>query len=182
MITWMIKFLKGLFSGIQKKQGRVQAYFPCPTLSDGRRGTITSRWHGANPSRPTHDGDDWFYRRISPDEPGTHKKWTVPLGTMAIAIRDGTVSRASKISTGYRCWVEHDDGMRSGYFHFKRLVVLNGQRVKVGEPLGEIWASPKSPGLPHLHFEVSPIDVYSPVDPWAYLMKHNAIHKEPEND
>jgi murein DD-endopeptidase MepM/ murein hydrolase activator NlpD len=156
--------------------------FPAPALWDGRTAEVTSRWRGANASRPTHQGDDYFYRRRPYDfQPGFGKdsRWTVPRGVPAIAAAAGVVEvqRHGRIATGYRLWIAHDDGHSSGYFHLRSLLVSPGARVLAGEPVGIIGHNPTdSPASAHLHFEVSPSSGYAPIDPLAWLERRGAVH------
>lgn len=162
--------------------------FPVPVLWDGREGQITSRWRGANASRPGHDGDDWFYERrrydfhsgFGRDRDGDGAgDWAVPRGTPAIAAAAGVVesSRHGRISTGHRLWIAHEDGRSSGYFHMTSLLVPPGARVLAGQPVGIIGANPSdSSASAHLHFEVSPTGGYAPIDPLGWLEGRGAVH------
>jgi hypothetical protein len=57
--------------------------------------------------------------------------------------------------------IEHDDGSRSSYLHFKKwsVQVYPGQQVREGQPLGMVGSSGESTG-PHLHFSVWQDGVY----------------------
>ena len=158
--------------------------YPLPELADGRRPTITSGFKTRNPSRPHHDGADLFYR-FDPaiDPPDTRvgdgaaargsdgrPRWFIPAGLKAIAAADGVVVVAGDSPTGHRCWIAHDDGLRTGYFHLRDLVVAVGQRVAAGDELGEVGDNPRDKDAEHLHFEVSPVDRYEPQDPEVWLV------------
>ncbi len=63
--------------------------------------------------------------------------------------------------------LEHPDGYRSIYAHFRRdsIVVAVGERVRCGEPLGLIGSSGYS-SMPHVHFQVeTPAGQW--IDPYA---------------
>lgn len=153
---------------------------PLPVLVGGRKAEVTSEFRP--PDRPNHDGVDLFYRWRAGDKPdfvgdkgcaGTvdgHPKWVVPYGTCAIAAAAGTVDSASNSSTGFRCWIDHGNGLRSGYFHLSDLRVSVGQRVEVGRQLGLVGDNPADNDARHLHFELSPVGHYSPMDPVPYLL------------
>lgn len=162
--------------------------YPLPVLPDGREGKVTSRGRWANPSRPSHNGDDWMYKRSADDtnpmgdgEGTSNGKWNVPPGTPCLAVRSGIVRETSfgAIGTGLRCYVQHEDGYRSGYFHLSRLAVSAGQLVHAGDRIGDIGDNPKVVDPRHLHFEVSKGIDYSPVDPLEYLRAHSAVHSTP---
>lgn len=157
--------------------------WPMPVLPDGRKAVITSGFKTNNQSRPDHDGVDMFYAWKYGDRPdftGDHgaagkqpngdPKWVVPYGVRCLAAADGVVQIAGKIGTGYRMWIDHGNGWRTGYFH---LLDVNGfavgDKVTAGTPLGLIGDNPKDGDARHLHFELSPSDRYAPVNPEPYL-------------
>lgn len=155
---------------------------PLPQLGDGRRAQITSEFHTDNPSRPDHDGCDLFYPFRPGDMPNTtgnglaaghgpngRPKWVVPYGIEALAAADGIVQIAGNTPTGHRVWIDHGNGLRSGYFHLASISVVVGQRVTRGTPLGLVGDNPKDGDARHLHFEVSLVDRYAPMDPAPYL-------------
>lgn len=160
----------------------IRAY-PLPLLPDMRRAYITSQFKTRNPSRPTHNGVDLFYRwRQSDgmvkmgdggatrdrDNPGM-PKWFIPEGTKAIAAADGIVQIVGEIRTGWRLWIAHADGTRSGYFHLRSVDVSPGAEVSLGHPLGEVGDNPRAIDAEHLHFEISPAGSYAPMDPEVWL-------------
>lgn len=153
---------------------------PLPRLPDGRDAMITSGFRPAD--RPDHDGVDFFYRWRAGDKPdyvGDHgaegknpdgtPRWVVPIGVLAIAAAAGTVQLAGSSPTGYRCWIDHGNGMRTGYFHLLDLKITLGQHVEAGAPLGLVGDNPADHDGRHLHFELSPTDRYEPTDPTPYL-------------
>lgn len=158
------------------KQESGKCYFPLPGVN-GRRPKVSSASKWENKSRPTHNGDDWMYRREKAGKPvdgGPAKRWEVPEGTKAICIRDGIVGQIGKIKTGYRVWITHSDGYRSGYFHLKSLSVTAGQFVYAGDSVGVVGDNPSVFDPRHLHFEISLGYKYRPVNPREYLTKHRA--------
>lgn len=163
---------------------------PLPTLPatgshpQARRPQVTSGFHTVNPSRPTHNGVDLFYRWEPGDEPSFvgdggcatrladgSPKWVVPYGIPALAAADGVVQLAGPSPTGFRCWVDHGNGWRTGYFHLERLYVQSGNKVQAGTSLGLVGHNPQDTDARHLHFELSPVDKYAPVDPEPYLQR-----------
>src|SRR5262245_29590135 len=100
---------------------------PLPVLG-ARTAVITSSFRPAD--RPNHVGVDFFYRWQAGDRPdfvgdagaagrtpeGT-PKWVVPYDTQALAAADGVVQIAGSSLTGFRCWIDHGNGLRTGYFH-----------------------------------------------------------------
>lgn len=161
---------------------------PLPVLTypdmSPRYAQVTSGFHTVNPSRPTHNGCDFFYpwrMGDKPDQvgnglaatrlPSGQPKWVVPYGVTARAAAEGTIQIAGNTATGYRCWVDHGNGWRTGYFHLRGLEVAVGDKVSEGDPLGEVGDNPKDGDARHLHFELSPVSHYAPVDPEPFLRK-----------
>lgn len=153
---------------------------PLPVLPDGRAPVITSEFRP--PDRPKHDGVDLFYRWRAGDKPdfaGDHgaagknpdgtPKWVVPYECLAIAAAAGKVHSAADSGTGHYCWIDHGNGWRTGYFHLIDLRVAVGERVEVGHPIGLVGDNPADNDARHLHFELSPVDRYDPVDPAPHL-------------
>jgi murein DD-endopeptidase MepM/ murein hydrolase activator NlpD len=156
---------------------------PMPKLPDGRKAVITSGFKTVNPSRPDHNGVDMFYTWKFGDRPdfvgdmgaagrkaNGEPKWVVPHGVRCVAAADGVVQIAGRIGTGYRMWIDHGNGWRTGYFHLLDTNNLApGDVVYVGQQLGLVGDNPKDGDARHLHFELSPSDRYAPVDPEPYL-------------
>lgn len=153
---------------------------PLPTLADGRKAVVTSEFRPAD--RPNHDGCDFFFAWRPGDEPdfvgdkgaaGTvdgHPKWVVPYGVHAIAAAPGKVTLAGNSPTGYRVWIDHGNGLRTGYFHLLDLRVQIGLTVNAGTALGLVGDNPADSDGRHLHLELSPSDRYEPMDPVPYLL------------
>jgi murein DD-endopeptidase MepM/ murein hydrolase activator NlpD len=157
-------------------------YHPLPRLADGRMPVITS---GFGPrGAKHHDGVDLFYSWRAGDKPdfvgdgGCEGRrdgkpaWVVPYGTEALAAADGVVQMSGPSATGNRIWIDHGNGWRSGYFHLEQLYAMPaGTRVRRWQPLGLVGHNPVDTDGRHLHFEVSPVEKYAPVDPQKYLIK-----------
>lgn len=99
------------------------------------------------------------------------RRYVVPPGTRAVAVRAGVVRRQQygATATGQRLWIHHEDGYRTGYFHLAELLVQPGERVREGQPIGVVGHNPQATDPLHLHLEVSPIEAYRPEDPTRYL-------------
>jgi hypothetical protein len=82
--------------------------------------------------------------------------WNRPddVGDPVVASAPGTVSVATRSSSGYGNWVRvaHADGESTIYAHLQSLAVKVGQTVDQGAMLGLLGTSGNSTG-PHLHFE-----------------------------
>lgn len=152
---------------------------PLPTLPDGRKPEITSEFRPSD--RPNHNGVDLFYRWRPGDKPdfcGDHgavagsdgrPKWVVPVGTLAIAAAAGVVQLAGPSPTGVRVWIDHGNGLRTGYFHLLGTTVVVGQKLQAGDAIGLVGDNPVDHDGRHLHFELSPVDRYDPMDPAPLL-------------
>jgi murein DD-endopeptidase MepM/ murein hydrolase activator NlpD len=153
---------------------------PLPILSGGRKAVVTSTFKP--PDRPNHLGIDLFYPWRQGDRPdfvgdkgaagkaqdGT-PRWVVPYEIEAIAAADGVVQIAGNSKTGFRCWIDHLNGLRTGYFHLLNMRVVPGQEVAAGMPLGRVGDNPADHDGRHLHFELSPVDRYAPMDPVPFM-------------
>ena len=64
-------------------------------------------------------------------------------------------------------------GIRTGYFHLSESLCEEGDVLKAGGSVGIVGAGPKSSR--HLHFEVSPVGRYRPMDPEAWLKSEGAV-------
>ncbi len=177
------KLDKVIFKGFDALSPDPFLLCPMPVLAGGRVAVITSGFHSVNPSRPDHNGCDWFYEWKTGDlpnfigdkgcagkKPNGEPKWVVPYGTNAIAACGGVVQIAGNSPTGYRLWIDHENGWRTGYFHLASLRRSVGDRVVAGDELGLIGDSPRGSDGRHLHFELSPTDRYAPVNPEPYLL------------
>lgn len=140
---------------------------PMPTLPDGRRAVITSGFKTRNPSRPNHDGVDFFYEYRLGDEPSFvgngggagrgadgRPRWVVPHGVSAIAGADGRVSFAGPTTTGHQVSIDHSNGLRSIYNHLMDTAVRVGEWVMTGFPVGRVGDNPADGDARHLHFGV----------------------------
>ena len=84
----------------------------------------------------------------------------VPSGTPVLAAADGVVSRAeTTIYYGRVVTVDHAATARghriqTRYFHLSRRLVVAGERVRRGQPVGHSGLSGLTGMFPHLHFEV----------------------------
>lgn len=167
-------------STLEKKCGALLKHYPLRLLEGGRGPVITSGFYTENPSRSTHKGVDFFYRWTDSDqhmptgdggaiEKRGKRKWWIPPGTYAVAAASGVVQVAANSKTGYRVWIDHGNGERTGYFHLQDCVVNAGDKVAAGDGLGQVGDNPNGHDATHLHFEVSPTDRYAPMNPRLWL-------------
>lgn len=118
-------------------------------------GPITSpfgmRVHPITGVRKLHDGTDFG----------------VPCGTPVHAAASGTVVTKDIDPTyGHRVILEHQDGLHTSYNHLSAESVRVGDRVEVGDVVGQSGTSGLSTGC-HLHFMVDKGG--KPVDPMTFL-------------
>lgn len=156
--------------------------WPLATLADGRRPLVTSSFRPKD--RPDHAGLDLFYvwapgdkpdfvgdKGCAGKKPNGEPKYVVPYKTDAIAAAEGIIQIAGNSPTGYRLWIDHGNGLRTGYFHLLDLKVAVGDIIMLGAPLGLVGDNPKDHDGRHLHFELSPSDRYAPMDPEPFLLR-----------
>lgn len=160
-------------------------YHPLPKIG-ARVAKVTSSFRPKD--RPNHDGLDFFYvweKGDKPDfvgdkgatsrKPNGEPKWVVPYDVCARAAADGVVQIAGNSPTGYRVWIDHGNGLRSGYFHLLDMRVAVGQPVGAGRELGLVGDNPKDNDGRHLHLELSPVDRYAPIDPTPFFIKGQLV-------
>lgn len=84
------------------------------------------------------------------------------------ATADGVVQTSSKDRHfGNYIIIQHDNGIRTHYYHLQKSDVTKGQEVVKGEQIGTLGSTGRSTG-PHLHYEVEKDGVK--VDPKPYLI------------
>jgi len=89
-------------------------------------------------------------------------------GTPVYAANSGVVVKAGPAS-GYGTLLSiAGDSVTTRYGHMRKLFSKEGERVTIGQQIGEMGNEGVSTG-PHLHFEVIPITATRPVDPAGYL-------------
>lgn len=81
--------------------------------------------------------------------------FSAPTGTEIFATGDGTVLRVVHSNTGYGNCVEidHGFGYTSLYAHMHKIDVVEGQKIKRADIIGQVGNTGKSVGA-HLHYEV----------------------------
>ncbi|WP_018465333.1 M23 family metallopeptidase [Calidithermus timidus] len=90
-----------------------------------------------------------------------------PPGTPVYATAQGTVEEAGWNPVfGLMVLIDHHNGYRTLYGHLSSLAVSQGQRVRMGQMLGQVGSTGRSTG-PHLHYSV--FRYGAAVDPQAYL-------------
>jgi murein DD-endopeptidase MepM/ murein hydrolase activator NlpD len=96
-----------------------------------------------------------------------------PTGSAVKASGDGVVTFAGA-NGGYGKMVElrHADGWTTRYAHLSAILVSQGERVSLGDRIGEIGSTGRSTG-PHLHYEIRRSDKAH--DPSPFLKAGKAI-------
>ena len=76
-------------------------------------------------------------------------------GDSVTATADGVVEKAEWVGGyGRTVVVRHKKGYKTLYAHLSKINVAGGQRVSVGDIIGEVGSSGRSTG-PHLHYEIT---------------------------
>ena len=85
-------------------------------------------------------------------EPHKGTDISAPTGTQVLAAADGIVIEANfNNSCGYHVIIDHENGMKTYYYHSSELQVSEGQRVSAGDPIMLVGSTGQATG-PHLHF------------------------------
>lgn len=160
-------------------------------LSGGAWGyaRVTSGFKTRNPSRPTHEGCDFFFKYDKAMGPAVVKdgeaagskgvpKWFIPRGTKALCAMQGMVHSVTLLKTGIAIWVEHIVGGRTvytGYFHLTSADVRPNQLVNKNQFLGDVGDNPVDNDARHLHFQLSFDRPGNNVDPELYIDKGHSL-------
>ncbi len=150
---------------VEVQGGPLGSWFhPVPTLGD--RPAVSSNGFRSHDSATgkQHLGVDLFYRRrdardliavFPPNTPGGTPLFFMPDDVSAFAASEGVVAFASPTAKGHTVVIRHPNGWATYYTHLATLLVHRGMRVRAGQPLGTIGASPEdAEHLRHLHFEL----------------------------
>ncbi len=166
---------------VEVQGGPLGSWFhPVPTLGD--RPAVSSNGFRSHDSATgkQHLGVDLFYRRrdardliavFPPNTPGGTPLFFMPDDVSAFAASEGVVAFASPTAKGHTVVIRHPNGWATYYTHLATLLVHRGMRVRAGQPLGTIGASPEdAEHLRHLHFELWKDGTRSSaIDPAPYL-------------
>jgi hypothetical protein len=160
----------------------------------GRQPVISDGFDSPRPGLPRHGGVDIMFARVpsdpfKPKTPNGSTHFVMPDDHVAVAASDGVVWSAAPTPRGFPVVIDHGPRkVATFYAHLEKLLVAptapgkGGERVRAGQPIGIIGASPLDPEhLKHLHFEIwlgGPSDRIDP-DPvmrsWDTLADPNVL-------
>ena len=91
------------------------------------------------------------------------------VGTAIYAVKDGTVSNAGTIdkNCGTGVILNLNNGYKAVYCHMSRVSVSDGEKVSVGQKIGEVGTSGHSEGA-HLHLKIVNSSG-NPIDNWGLI-------------
>ena len=93
-------------------------------------------------------------------------------GTPIVAAGAGVVvSAGAEGGYGNAILIDHGNGYLIHYGHLSAINVEVGQRVTVGQHIGDEGSTGHSTG-PHLHFEVHEGQYSNPIEPTAWMREH----------
>lgn len=109
----------------------------------------------APPLRSLPPGGRFGARRFfndQPRSPHTGTDYAADDGTEVLSTAVGrVVLSAALFFSGESVFIDHGDGLVSMYFHLKERLVVTGDGVGRGEPIGRVGQTGRATG-PHLHF------------------------------
>lgn len=171
-------------------------HFSLPIHPDGRKATISDGFHERGDMRYRngvgHRGFDAMWRKrlaSPPDHPWSSKWYEAQKGRRVpvLARGPGRVVIAELLSTGGWVVLDHGMGVGTAQHHLAELLVVPGQLVVAGQPVGIMGGSPIGYGLVHDHddtaigcaFDVKRMRKYQRIDgtcidPAPFMTK--AIH------
>lgn len=90
-----------------------------------------------------------------------------PIGTPVLASGEGVVTHASRQSGfGNLIKISHGFGLESSYAHLNKIHVSVGDKVSLGDHIGDMGNTGRTTG-PHLHYEIR--SGGTPVNPMTYI-------------
>lgn len=95
-----------------------------------------------------------------------------PVGSSVRAAKSGRAAAKKNAGMGKYIVINHIDGSKTIYGHLSKTFVSNGEKVRMGDIIGEVGKTGNAWNpcmLPHLHFEIRIDD--EPVDPLAGYMR-----------
>lgn len=99
----------------------------------------------------------------------TGQDFAAPGGSPVLAPADGIVALAEPLTVrGTSVILDHGAGMFTGYWHLQEALVVPGDKVQAGEPIGLVGTTGRSTGE-HLHWELRIYGVA--VDPMPFLKR-----------
>jgi murein DD-endopeptidase MepM/ murein hydrolase activator NlpD len=114
-------------------------------------------------------------QRVYQGKPGSYHGGAdiaVPTGTVFVAPADGVVTLAARDEftlEGKLIIIDHGHGLNSAFLHASAILVNEGDRVRQGQPIGQVGQSGRATG-PHLHWglkwndaRIDPLLVAGPV-------------------
>ncbi len=118
-------------------------------------------------------------QRIYRDEAGaphSGEDIAAPVGTPVVAPAEGTVVLATAAPftlEGNLVIVDHGAGLNSAFLHLSRIEVREGDRLRAGDPIGQVGRSGRVTG-PHLHWSLRWRDAR--IDPRTVVSASAATH------
>ncbi|MDE0198768.1 MAG: M23 family metallopeptidase [Caldilineaceae bacterium] len=99
----------------------------------------------------------------------TGQDFAAPGGSPVLAPADGIVAIAEPLTVrGISVILDHGAGLFTGYWHLQEALVVPGEKVQAGDPIGLVGTTGRSTGE-HLHWELRIYGVA--VDPMPFLTR-----------
>ena len=99
----------------------------------------------------------------------TGQDFAAPGGSLVLAPGDGIVTLAEPLTVrGISVILDHGAGLFTGYWHLQEALVVPGETVQAGDPIGLVGTTGRSTGE-HLHWELRIYGVA--VDPMPFLTR-----------
>lgn len=138
---------------IDREGGRVGISWSTPLPKNKMSAPTGGQKFGASREGYSHDGVDYG----------------AEVGTTIYAVKDGTVSNAGTIdkNCGTGVILNLNNGYRAVYCHMSRVSVSDGEKVRVGQKIGEVGTSGHSEGA-HLHLKIVNSSG-NPIDNWSLI-------------
>jgi len=147
------EFLRGIYAAFSPEQ-RWEGFFTQPLTT-----TVVSAGYGGR--RSYNDGPIEIYH--------TGLDLAAPAGQTVSAPAAGVVVFSDLLELrGNTVIIDHGRGVMTGYYHLSERLVVVGDAVAVGQPIGRVGSTGLSSG-PHLHWDVRIMNV--PVDPLPWTQQ-----------
>ncbi len=131
--------------------------FQYPIASRGRNYGKERLYEQARPRSRKRGAKSAKAAKPAPSFTGYHRgtDFGAEMGDPVVAPNAGRVIATERfVLPGNAIWIDHGQGVITGYFHLSQILVKPGDAIEAGQLIGRVGSTGRSTG-PHLHWSVS---------------------------